>query len=67
MEDLPFFVLGEEPAGGRAFWALTAILVVVPIALFVVSWTVLHVGVYKDKQIIDTPVQEQLIVEFYSK
>jgi uncharacterized membrane protein len=28
------------------------------IALFVVSWTVLHVGFYKNKQIIDTPVYQ---------
>jgi hypothetical protein len=29
------------------------------IALFVVSWTVLHVGFYKHKQLIDTPVYQR--------
>ena len=29
------------------------------IALFVVSWTLLHVGFYKHKQLIDTPVYQR--------
>ena len=29
------------------------------IALFVVTWTLLHVGFYKHKQLIDTPVYQR--------
>jgi hypothetical protein len=44
----------QSPASDRSVTAAAF----AAIALFVVSWTVLHVGFYKNKQIIDTPVYQ---------
>jgi Glycosyltransferase family 87 len=44
-----------KPASDRSVVAATF----AAIALFVVSWTLLHVGFYKHKQLIDTPVYQR--------
>jgi hypothetical protein len=44
----------QSPASDRSVTAAAF----AAIALFVVSWTVLHTGFYKNKQIIDTPVYQ---------
>jgi hypothetical protein len=44
----------QSPASDRSVTAAAF----AAIALFLVSWTVLHVGFYKNKQIIDTPVYQ---------
>ena len=45
----------DAPASDRTFVAATF----TAIALFVVTWTLLHVGFYTHKQIIDTPVYQR--------
>jgi hypothetical protein len=47
--------LGRTPASDASIVAATF----VAIALFVGSWTLLHVGFYKHKQILDTPVYQR--------
>jgi hypothetical protein len=44
----------ENTPSDRTIWAAAF----AAIALFVVSWTLLHVGFYNNKQIIDTPVYQ---------
>jgi hypothetical protein len=44
----------ENTPSDRTIWAAAF----AAIALFVVSWTLLHVGFYNDKQILDTPVYQ---------
>jgi hypothetical protein len=46
---------GPKPASDRSVVAAAF----AAIALFVVSWTLLHVGFYKHKQLIDTPVYQR--------
>jgi len=47
--------LSHTPASDRSIVAATF----AAIGLFVVSWTLLHVGFYKHKQILDTPVYQR--------
>jgi hypothetical protein len=48
-------VSSQSPASERSVVAATF----AAIALFVVAWTLLHVGFYKHKQVIDTPVYQR--------
>jgi hypothetical protein len=48
-------VSSQAPASERSVVAAAF----AAIALFVVSWTLLHVGFYKNKQLIDTPVYQR--------